>query len=102
MRHQIIAEACADTIPQRRRKALHEAALRAIRSRFSDLTGRYEQLAFHAEEAGDAGAAVNYLWEAALEARRDSAAGSLSLLFDRAIGLVEGLGPAGANMSSSC
>jgi class 3 adenylate cyclase/tetratricopeptide (TPR) repeat protein len=95
MRHQITSEACAETIPHRRRKELHKAALRAIRSRFFDPAGRYEQLAFHAEGAGDAGAAVQYLWEAALEARRNSAAVSLSLLFDRAIALIERLGAAG-------
>jgi class 3 adenylate cyclase/tetratricopeptide (TPR) repeat protein len=95
MRHQIISEACAETIPHRRRKELHKAALRAIRSRFSDPAGRYEQLAFHAEGAGDAAGAVAYLWEAALEARRSSALASLSLIFDRAISLIESLGAAG-------
>jgi class 3 adenylate cyclase/tetratricopeptide (TPR) repeat protein len=95
MRHQITSEACAETIPHRRRKELHEAAMRAIRSRFSDQSGRYEQLAFHAEGAGDVAAAVEYLREAALEARRNSAAASLSLLFDRAIALIETMGAAG-------
>jgi len=95
MRHQITSEACAETIPHRRRKELHEAAMRAIRSRFSDQSGHYEQLAFHAEGAGDIAAAIEYLREAALEARRNSAAASLSLLFDRAIALIETMGAAG-------
>jgi class 3 adenylate cyclase/tetratricopeptide (TPR) repeat protein len=92
MRHQIISEACAETIPHRQRRDLHRAALRAIRSRYPELAGRYEQLAFHAEGSGDAAAAVDYLWNAALEARRNSAAVSLSLIFDRAVGLIETIG----------
>ncbi len=94
MRHQIISDACAETIPHRRRKELHRAALRAIRSRYPELAGRYEQLAFHAEGSGDAAGAVDYLWDAALEARRNSAAVSLSLIFDRAVGLIGTIGSA--------
>lgn len=94
MRHQIIAEACAETIPHRRRKELHKAAMRAIGSRFSDLAGRYEQLAFHAEGAGETAAALGYLWEAAVEARRNSAAASLNLIFDRAMDLIGRIGDA--------
>jgi len=94
MRHQLTAEACAETIPHRRRKELHQAAMRAIRSRFSDLAGRYEQLAFHAEGAGDAAAALGYLWDAAVEARRNSAAASLNLIFDRAMELIGRIGEA--------
>lgn len=94
MRHQLTAEACAETIPHRRRKELHRAAMRAIRSRYSDLAGRYEQLAFHAEGAGDATAALGYLWDAAVEARRNSAAASLNLIFDRAMELIGRIGEA--------
>jgi len=94
MRHQIISDACVETISHRRRRELHKAALCSIRSRFGELTGRYEQLAFHAEGAGDALAAIDYLWEGALEARRNSAAASLSLVFDRAIALIESIGAA--------
>lgn len=92
MRHQIISEACAETIPHRQRRELHRSALRGIHARHPDLTGRYEQLAFHAEGSGDAAAALDYLWDAALEARRNSAAVSLNLLFDRAVGLIETIG----------
>jgi hypothetical protein len=60
--------------------------------RYPNLNGRYEQLAFHAEEAGDADAALGYLWEAAVEARRNAAASSLSLIYDRALKLIERLG----------
>ena len=51
-------------------------------------------MAFHAEEAGDADAALGYLWEAAVEARRNAAASSLSLIFDRALKLIEHFGEA--------
>lgn len=93
MRHQIISEACADTIPHRRRRQLHRSALRAISTRHADLRGRHEQLAFHAEGAGELARALECLWQAALEARRSSAAASLNLLFDRAALLAERLGP---------
>ena len=93
-RHQIIAEACANTMPRDQRRKIHRAAIRAITQRFPSLHGHYEQLAFHAEEAGETEAALGYLWEAAIEARRNSAASSLSLIFDRAVKLIERLGEA--------
>jgi class 3 adenylate cyclase/tetratricopeptide (TPR) repeat protein len=93
-RHQIIAEACADTIARDQRREIHRAAIQAITRRYPTLHGRYEQLAFHAEEAGDADAALGYLWEAAVEARRNAAASSLSLIYDRALKLIERLGEA--------
>jgi class 3 adenylate cyclase/tetratricopeptide (TPR) repeat protein len=91
-RHQIIAEACADTIPHELRRQLHRAAVEAIRSRNASLAGRYGQLAFHAEAASDDAAALGYLWEAGLEARRNFATASLKLIFDRAVGVIERLG----------
>ena len=91
-RHQMIAQACANTIPRDRRQKIHRAAIRTITQQYPSLHGRYEQLAFHAEEAGEAELALGYLWEAALEARRNSAATSLSLIFDRALSLVASLG----------
>ena len=93
-RHQIIAEACANTIPRDQRRETHRAAVRAIIRRYPNLNGRYEQLAFHAEEAGDADGALGYLWEAAVEARRNAAASSLILIYDRAFKLIERLGEA--------
>jgi class 3 adenylate cyclase/tetratricopeptide (TPR) repeat protein len=93
-RHQIIAEACADTIPRDWRRKIHRAAIRAITSRYPSLSGRYEQLAFHAEQAGEAEPALGYLWEAAVEARRHSAVLSLKLIFDRALKLIEHMGKA--------
>jgi class 3 adenylate cyclase/tetratricopeptide (TPR) repeat protein len=92
LRHQIIAEACADTIPRERCRQLHRTAVEAITSRYPDLSGRYERLAFHAEGADDDLAALGYLWEAGLEARRNSATASLNLIFDRALVLVDRLG----------
>jgi len=93
-RHQMIAEACANTIPRERRQKIHRAAIRAITLQYPSRSGRYEQLAFHAEEAGETELALGYLWDAALEARRNSAASSLSLIFDRALSLVASLGEA--------
>lgn len=92
MRHQIISEACANTIPKERRRQLHKTAIQAITSRYRNLDGRYEQLAFHAERAGEDAAALDYLWEAGLEARRNSAAASLNLIFDRALVLIDRIG----------
>ncbi len=92
MRHQIIADACANTISRGRRAALHAAALAAIIDRYDLLSGRYEQLAFHAEGAGDEIAALDYLWLAGLEARRNAAAASLNLIFDRAVELIGRIG----------
>jgi class 3 adenylate cyclase/tetratricopeptide (TPR) repeat protein len=91
-RHQIIAEACVDTIPRERRAQLHGAAIQAITSRFPDLRGRYKQLAFHAEGAGDDRAALGYLWNAGVEARGTSASASLNLIFDRALILIDRIG----------
>lgn len=94
LRHHIIAEACANTIGRHRRRRLHAAAVSALLSRHSDLAGRYEQLAFHAEGAGDDIAALDYLWRAGLEARRSSAAASLDLIFDRALEVIGRIGDA--------
>jgi class 3 adenylate cyclase/tetratricopeptide (TPR) repeat protein len=92
LRHQIIAEACADTIPRERRKQIHRAAVEAIKARFPGLAGRYEQLAFHAEGSGQDAEALEYLWQAGLEAVLNSANASLNLIFDRALGVIERLG----------
>lgn len=94
-RHQIIAEACANTIPHDRRRRIHRAAIRAITLSYPTLSGHYEQLAFHAEEAGDIEIALDYLWRAGLEARRNSATSSLKLIFDRALEIIDRLGQAG-------
>jgi class 3 adenylate cyclase/tetratricopeptide (TPR) repeat protein len=94
MRHQMIAEASTNTISRGRRRELHKTAVEAILERSQGLGGRYQQLAFHAEGAGLDEPALDYLWEAGLEARRTSAAGSLNLIFDRAIELIARIGPA--------
>jgi tetratricopeptide (TPR) repeat protein len=92
MRHQIIADACANTISRGRRAAFHAAARAAIVDRYGLLSERYEQLAFHAEGAGDEVAALDYLWLAGLGARRNAAAASLNLIFDRAVELMGRIG----------
>ena len=97
-RHQIIAEACANTIPRQRRSELHRAALAAILDRSqNNLAGRYAQLALHAEGAGDDRAALDYLLKAGVEARAASAGASLTLIFDRALALIERIGPEAEN-----
>lgn len=93
-RHQIIAEACANTIPRDQRREIHQAAIQAIIRRYPNLHGHYERLAFHAEEAGDVDASLGFLREAAVEARRNAAASSISLIYDRALRLIERLGTA--------
>ncbi|MEJ2814275.1 AAA family ATPase [Caulobacter sp. CCG-8] len=92
-RHQIIAESCANTISRSRRRDLHQAALDTILARVGPaLAGRYEGLSLHAEGAGDDRAALDYLWEAGLEARRSVAGGSLNLIFDRAVRVTTRIG----------
>ena len=102
-RHQIIAEACANTIPRGRRLEIHQAAVQAIIRRYPNSDGRYEQLAFHAEEAGDADAALGYPSGTPPSKRcGNAAASSLSLIYDRALKLIERLGkPPKKNMSTS-
>jgi len=93
-RHQIIAVACSDTLTRERRQRLHRAAIREIILRHPNLSGRYEQLAFHAVGAGEDSIALDYLWKAALEAFRGSAAVSLNLIFDQALQVMSRMGEA--------
>jgi tetratricopeptide (TPR) repeat protein len=93
-RHQIIAVACSDTLARERRQTLHRAAIREIILRHPNLSGRYEQLAFHALGAGEDAIALDYLWKAGLEARRSSAAVSLNLIFDTALEVMKRIGEA--------
>ncbi len=93
-RHQIIAVACSGTLTRDRRRKLHRAAIRELILRHPNLNGRYEQLAFHAVGAGEDSIALDYLWKAALEARRSSAAVSLNLIFDQALQVMSRMGEA--------
>jgi tetratricopeptide (TPR) repeat protein len=93
-RHQIIAVACSDTLTRERRQKLHRAAIREIILRHPNLSGRHEQLAFHALEAGEDAIALDYLWKAGLEARGSSAAESLNLIFDTALQVINRMGEA--------
>ena len=90
-RHAIVAEACAETVPGARRQQIHRAAIEAILS-IADGGRHYERLAFHAEGAHDDERALEYLWLAALNARRASASGSLYLTFKRAMTCIERVG----------
>lgn len=91
-RHTIVADACAEMLPGTRRKEIHRAALEALRALHADLGPYYERLAFHAEGAQDDGTALEYLWLAALRARRSSASGSLYLIFERAMRCIQRIG----------
>jgi class 3 adenylate cyclase/tetratricopeptide (TPR) repeat protein len=90
-RHAIVAEACAETVPSARRQQIHRAAIDAILST-QDVGRQYERLAFHAEGAREDERALEYLWLAALNARRASASGSLYLTFNRAMTCIERIG----------
>ena len=90
-RHAIVAEACAETVPGPRRQQIHRAAMEAILST-ADVGRHYERLAYHAEGAHDDERALEYLWLAALNARRTSASGSLYLTFKRAMTCIERVG----------
>ena len=90
-RHAIVAEACAETVPGARREQIHRAAMEAILST-TDVGRHYERLAFHAEGAHEDERALEYLWLAALNARRASASGSLYLTFKRAMACIERIG----------
>jgi class 3 adenylate cyclase/tetratricopeptide (TPR) repeat protein len=91
-RHAILAEACATTVPRARRIDLHRGALNAIRNAGGPLEDQHERLAFHAQEAGEREAALEYLWLAALAARKRSASQSISLIYERALRIVEEIG----------
>jgi class 3 adenylate cyclase/tetratricopeptide (TPR) repeat protein len=92
-RHQIIAEACARTVPRDRRIKMHGRAMAAINSRPPGSTGRSIQLALHAEGAEEYEKALGFLLGAADEARGTSAAASLDLIFERALGVIDRIGP---------
>ncbi|MEM9105362.1 MAG: adenylate/guanylate cyclase domain-containing protein, partial [Pseudomonadota bacterium] len=91
-RHNIIASACAITVPRSRRVEIHRAAIGSIKDSFSDLGGQYERLAFHAEEAGDDEAALEFLYFACSRASKSAAGKSLLLNFERALRCVDRLG----------
>jgi len=90
-RHAIVADACAETVPGARRQQIHRTAIEAILSS-AGAASPYERLAFHAEEARDDAAALEWLWRAALNARRASASGSLFLTLRRAMACIERIG----------
>lgn len=92
IRHQIIADACAETIPREQRRELHRLAYGALSAPQPERDRQDERLAFHAEGAGELPRALDHLWSAALAARRSSATASLSLIFDRAVELSERIG----------
>jgi tetratricopeptide (TPR) repeat protein len=91
-RHAILAEACAKTVPDERRREIHEAAINAISEHYGDLSGQYERLAFHAEGAGDDAGALEFHWHAARRAFKSSANRSLNLIFERAMDCIARIG----------
>ncbi len=86
--HSIIAAACLNTVPKLKRRSIHQAAVDAIMSVHPQSDSQYERLAFHAEGAGDAEMALDYLWLAGLQARRSAAAASLLTIFQRAMSCI--------------
>jgi len=64
-RHELARLAIAASIPPGRKTTLHEAALRAL----TGMSAEPAQLAYHAEEAGDAAAVLRFAPEAARRAR---------------------------------
>ncbi len=90
--HSIIASACLNTVPKLKRRSIHQAAVEAIISVHPQSDSQYERLAFHAEGAGDADMALDYLWLAGLQARRSAAAASLLTIFRRAMDCIEKAG----------
>jgi tetratricopeptide (TPR) repeat protein len=90
-RHAIVAEACVETVSAARREQIHRAAMEAICSA-GDVERHCERLAYHAEGAHDDEKALEYLWLAALNARRASAVDSLYLTFTRAMSCIERIG----------
>lgn len=86
-RHAIVADACATTIPRKRREQLHMAAIDAIEGQAAARPQDLERLAHHAEAAKLTQRALDYLWQAALYARRTGAIDSLSAIFSNAVRL---------------
>ncbi len=84
-KHAIIADACARSVPKKRRADIHRKAILSIKDQYKNLSGRYASLAYHAEEAGAYHEALDYLYEAVREARRAFAPRSLIQLFERAM-----------------
>ena len=91
-RHAILVEACAGTISSDDRKNLHGSAIRAISNHYSDLTGQFERLAFHAEGADEHLQALEYHWNAGRRAVKSAASKSLVQIFNRAIQAVKKIG----------
>lgn len=87
--HSIITAACLNTVPKLKRKAVHQSAVDAITSVYTQSDSQYERLAFHAEGAGDDQMALDYLWLAGLQARRAAASASLLTIFKRAMACIE-------------
>jgi DNA-binding CsgD family transcriptional regulator len=58
-RHELARRATLDQLPARQRRVLHKAAMDALAERPTD-PGGLAALAFHADQAGDDGAAVRY------------------------------------------
>ena len=69
-KHALVQEAAYSTLPKKPRRALHARIANALESRFAErVTLEPELLAYHYEEAGLAGPAVEYWFRAA---RRDA------------------------------
>ncbi len=90
-RHDLAREAVLATIPQRRSRTLHAAALAALRAMGSD--GAYlARLAHHAEAAGDCDAVLTFAPQAAQQAEAFHAHREASAQYARALRCAGSLG----------
>ena len=91
-KHALVQDAAYSTLPKKPRRVLHARIAKALESRFAErVTLEPELLAYHYEQAGLAGPAVEY-WHRA--ARRDAErSANIEALnhFDRALDLLKDL-----------
>ena len=88
-RHELARLAVEDSLAPHRRRALHETILAALAER-SDLS----RLAYHAEEAGDVGAVLEYAPAAGEAASTVSSHREAAVQYERALRFADGLGAA--------
>jgi predicted ATPase/DNA-binding CsgD family transcriptional regulator len=93
-RHELAREAILAAIPPLARLALHHKVLCELRSE-SPADALLARLAYHAEEAGDAGAVLEYAPDAARVAARVGAHREAAVQYARALRFAQALAPAG-------
>ena len=91
-RHELARLSVESTVAPQRRRELHGAILRALKT--SPTAGELSKLAHHAEEAGEIGAAVRYGLEAAERGARTGAHRDAAAQYARVLRHATGLEPA--------